>query len=103
MRALLVPADETKPAEIIDLDTALRSVQDHVGGYIQILPIGEDAVLICNEDGKVIGLPMNRRASIRYGFRIGDLLVGDVLITGAADADGDLTDISDTELQGVLA
>ena len=39
----------------------LRSMQAAVGGYIQaVYPYEEPVALICNEDGKMDGLPLNR-------------------------------------------
>lgn len=39
---------------------SLRSMQDIVGGCIQVVHDGllkDDAVIVCNEEGKLIGLP----------------------------------------------
>ena len=46
------------------LDVSLRSLQKVVGGYIETItlePTGE--VLVVNEEGKLIGLALNERAT----------------------------------------
>ena len=40
----------------------LKSLQDIVGGHIEaIYPYDDPVALVCNEEGKLIGLPLNRK------------------------------------------
>ena len=55
-------------------------------GYIETLDLDSDACLICNEEGKLIGLPANRRVA-------GDIIAGTFLIVGAVD--GEFCSLSD--------
>ena len=59
MRILLVePGKSPKEA---DIGSSLQDMQDIVGGLIQaIYPFEEAVALICNEEGKLLGLPPNR-------------------------------------------
>ena len=59
MRILLVePGKAPRPTEIGD---GLESMQVVVGGSIQaVYPFEEPVALICNEEGKCLGLPLNR-------------------------------------------
>jgi len=63
--AKLIRVDGT----IEEFDAASASLEDlqaMVGGYIQEAPMprGQDiATIICNEEGKLMGLPMNREAT----------------------------------------
>ena len=51
-----------------------EEIQDIVGGYIEIVPkfttYGKDAkcLVFCNEDGRVLGLPKNDRATAAWGI-----------------------------------
>ena len=60
MKALKI--EPGKAPERIDIGNELEALQDAVGGYIQVLypdqhrPVG----LICNEEGKCMGLKPNR-------------------------------------------
>lgn len=62
-------------------DFSLDEMKAIVGGYIEILPIGENLLMVCNEEGKLIGLPTNEIATL-YALANGilDCIAGDVLI-----------------------
>lgn len=42
-----------------NISDTLENLQKHVGGYIEIFPLATDLVVICNEEGKRLGLPYN--------------------------------------------
>ena len=51
---------ERKP-ERADIPDTLEAMQEVVDGYIQaVYPFEEPVALICNEEGKLNGLPLNR-------------------------------------------
>lgn len=61
--------------EIIEIENTLAALQAEVGGYIETVTIARDAVIICNEEGRILGLPDNGRVcSVDF--------VGTVLIVG---------------------
>ena len=68
MRILVV--EPTKDPYVKEIDGSLESMQSVVGGYIQAVSPFEDptVLLVCNEDGKVIGLPENRFLRNRNGI-----------------------------------
>lgn len=45
--------------EIIQIDNTLKALQKEVDGYIETVTIATDTVVICNEEGLLIGLPPN--------------------------------------------
>ncbi len=49
--------------ELIDIDNTLKALQTEVGGYIETVTIASDAVVICNEEGVLLGMPYNCRFS----------------------------------------
>lgn len=63
--------------EVIDIDNTLEALQAEVGGYIEAVTIA-DAVIICNEEGRILGLPHNCRFC-------GVDFVGTILVVGYAD------------------
>ena len=69
------------PAQRIDLPEAARpqleAMQAAVGGYVETAVRGRDFVVWCNEEGKLLGLPLNFHRPTD-----GDGIVGTVLITG---------------------
>jgi len=67
----------------------LKFMQGVVGGDIEIIPFGNDKELICNEEGKLQGLPLNVIATKLWIDYYGgaDLIVGDVIITDSKELD----------------
>lgn len=57
MRALV--KEVGKAAEIKDIKNDLKELQGIVGGYIETVTLTSDCVIICNEDGRITGLPYN--------------------------------------------
>lgn len=57
MRALV--KEVGKAAEIKDIKNDLKELQGIVGGYIETVTITSDAVVICNEEGRLLSLPYN--------------------------------------------
>lgn len=59
MRVILVePGKRARPAEIGE---GLQAMQELVGGPIQALyPWPDKAAIVCNDEGKLLGLPYNR-------------------------------------------
>ena len=61
--------------EIIEVDNTLAALQTEVGGYIEVITLPYGAALICNEEGRLRGLPYNCCV-------FGTSFVGTVLIVG---------------------
>mgnify|MGYP002625237809 CR=1 FL=1 len=64
------------------IDGTLQSYQREVNGYIQaIYPFADEVALICNEEGKLLGLRPNRALQDENG-EIYEIIFGTFLITG---------------------
>lgn len=49
-----------KAPEIVTIDGSLSSMQDIVGGYLEVLPLPRcRAIMVCNEEGRMLELPHN--------------------------------------------
>lgn len=58
----------------------LAELQEYVGGYIELVQVG-DKYLVVNEEGRLMGLPINEYASklvAQFGY---PFIVGDALLT----------------------
>ena len=83
MKVLMVEPGEI-PYEA-DIEPGLRSLQAAVGGNIQaVYPYEDPVALICNDDGKFIGLPLNRALRDDTG-EIYDIIAGNFIITGLGE------------------
>ncbi|MGP1590149.1 MAG: DUF3846 domain-containing protein [Oribacterium sp.] len=80
MEVLLVQPGQY--AKMTTIGSDLKSMQDVVGGSIQVAFFFEDPVsLVCNEEGKIRGLPLNR--AIRDdGGNVIDIVAGTFFICG---------------------
>lgn len=68
-----------------DVDAGLHSLQQEVGGYIEAIYPYEDLVgLVCNEEGKMEGLPLNRTIYGKNGEMF-DIIAGTFLIVGLSE------------------
>ena len=83
MRILLV--EPGKRPILKEIDGSLKSMQEIVGGTIQALyPFEEPVALICNDEGKLLGLPLNRALRDEEG-RIYDIVAGTFFLCGAPE------------------
>lgn len=47
--------------ELVEVENTLKALQQEVGGYIEVITLPYGAALICNEEGRILGLPDNGR------------------------------------------
>lgn len=85
-----------KPGEYpqrISIGTELEDLQEAVEGYIEVVyPYHERVGLICNEEGKLNGLPLNRDVINDNGERV-DIISGNFLVVGLTEESfGSLTE-----------
>ena len=83
----------------MELEDSLASMQHAVGGLIQAVyePGGRNAALICNEEGKLLGLPLNRALRDEEG-EIYDIIVGTFFICGAPTDSENFTSLTDEQI-----
>ncbi|MDT1943978.1 hypothetical protein CKN99_13050 [Carnobacterium maltaromaticum] len=86
----ILKVEPQKEPEVVTLKNDLESMQEAVGGLIEIIDLSETACVLCNEEGKLNGLEGNRSLG-------NDILVGTFYVTGS-DYDGNLCSLSDAEI-----
>lgn len=89
-KRMLVIEPHKAPYESVIPDK-LESLQEAVGGYIEITyPFEDNAIVISNEESKLIGMDGNRRVN-------GQIYAGPMLIS-ADDGSGELTELTDEQV-----
>ena len=84
-KIVVVVVEPGKEPRIEEIDSGLESLQGMVGGYIQaIYPFDDPVALICNEEGKLEGLPLNRALRDEDGD-IYDIVSGTFLVVGLTE------------------
>ena len=83
---VLMVEPEKKPY-VKEIDPGLSSLQHEVGGYIQaVYPYEEPVALICDEEAKLTGKPLNRALRDEDGD-IYDIVAGNFFLVGLGDED----------------
>lgn len=94
--------------QVIDLDSVdseLKTLQNAVSGWIQAIDVVGDMSIYLNEEGKMLGLPINKVATQYFDDTYGpnyDVIVGDVVFTGLPDSEGETTGLTPEQLADVV-
>lgn len=82
MALLIVPEKEPKQ---VCFENTLENLQGFVGGWIEATyPFDDNVAIICNEEGKLDGLPLNRTISTDCFH---DIIAGNFLVVGCNEED----------------
>ena len=93
MKENIIKVLKVKPhehPEVCMLENSLEAMQEAVGGYIDIVGLDDNACILLNDEGKLIGLEGNRRIG-------SDIIVGDFFVCGS-DEEGNLTSLKEDDL-----
>ena len=86
----VVIVEPHKNPTITTIKTKLENLQEAVGGLIEIIDIEDNVCILCNEEGKLIGLEGNRKLG-------DDILVGTFFVCGSNN-EGELTSLTDKQI-----
>ena len=85
LRVLVVEPERTPYVK--EIPHTLEALQQEVGGLIEVIyPYADLVGLVCNEEGKLLGLPLNRALFDKGGEMI-DIICGTFLVTGLGAED----------------
>lgn len=90
-RILLFPVDADP--KVMDIEKGLEPMQSLVGGYIENVTLEDGVGLICNEEGKLTGLPLNRPVP-----EIRDVIRGPFFLSRYND-EGETVDVTDADVK----
>ena len=97
MRILVVEAG--KLPVVREIDGSLESMQKIVGGLIQaVYPFDEPVALICNEEGKLLNLPLNRALQDDAG-NVYDIISGTFFVCAAPPDSDHFAGLSDQQVK----
>lgn len=88
MNVLKIHDGRTEPVEI---ENTLEALQAAVDGYIEVVPLTPRLCVICNEEGKLLNLPVT--AGLLGGIgQVYDRLHGDLIVCRTT-GDGEFADV----------
>jgi hypothetical protein len=93
MKAVVIPID----GSFEEIESTYENIREAIGGYLEIAPTpGSPFVMLCNEHGKLDGLPFNFIANqLANRYRDWeDPLMGNVVLVGLPDREGENTEYS---------
>ena len=97
MRVIVV--EPKKKPMVQDIGSDLESMQKIVGGPIQaIYPFGEPVALICNEEGKLLNLPLNRALRDDEG-NVYDIISGTFFVCAAPPNSDHFAGLTDQQVK----
>lgn len=88
MNVLKIHDERTEPVEI---ENTLEALQAAVRGYIEVVPLPPRLCVICNEEGKLLNLPVTAALVGDIG-QLYDTLHGDLIVCRTTE-DGEFTDV----------
>lgn len=90
----VVIKEVNKAPRVETIENTLKALQTVCGGYIQMVPYIGDISIVCNEEGKIHGMPPN------FMWRR-DVIVGNTLFSACND-DGEQRSLTDFEADYVI-
>ena len=98
-KAVIISTEGHKSVVEFEFGKSYQILSDAVGGMIECVSL-KDADLWCNENGIAEGLDLNMIASAIYSnaFGAGNPVLGNVIITGSVDAEGETLGLTDKQV-----
>lgn len=83
-----------------EITGSLESMQKIVDGLITaIYPFPEPIALVCHDEGKLLGLPLNRALREQSGGRILDIIAGTFFLCGCPENGDSFVSLTDEQVQ----
>ena len=84
--------------QVLEIEHALNTMQELVGGTIEaIYPFEDTVALVCNDEGKLLGLPLNRAVRDPATGQVLDIIAGTFFLCGLSE--DDFASLSDEQIQ----
>ena len=98
-KAVIITTEGKKSVVDFDFGNSYQILSDAVGGMIECVGL-EGVDLWCNENGIAEGLSLNMIASAIYSdaFNASNPILGNVIITGSVDAEGETLGLTDEQV-----
>ena len=98
-KAVIISTEGHKSVVEFEFGKSYQILSDAVGGMIECVSL-KDADLWCNENGIAEGLDLNMIASAIYSdaFNASNPILGNVIITGSVDAEGETLGLTDEQV-----
>lgn len=93
----VLKVEPDKAPELIEMPNELEAMQKIVGGYIEVYPLADDAAIVCNEEGKISGMELNR--PIYHNGELVEIIAGTFFIAGDDYELGEFVSLTDEQIE----
>lgn len=83
------------------IENKLEKMQEKVQGYIECFDLDEKTTIVCNDEGKINGLPLNRAIRDEDG-KIQEVIAGDFFIAGFDYKSGKVKSLDENQKKDLL-
>lgn len=87
----VIMVEPMKEPNLTEVENTLEGLQKAIGGYIETVYLDDYVVLVCNEEGKLIGLPGNRSLG-------NDIIAGTFFVAGSND-EGEFVSLTEDKIR----
>lgn len=104
-KAVVIKTDGTKEVVEFEIGNSYDLLSASVGGWIECVSLRtRNADMWVNEEGKLNGLPQNPHATALWVEEYGttDIIVGNIIITGGVDNEGETLGLSDEQVSDFM-
>lgn len=95
MRRIIVINPGELP-QVVEVPATLKALQEAVDGYIQLFAVDGHVNFLCNDEGRLIGLPFNRTIHLSDGAEFD--IYGPVVLLGGNEEVGEFESLTDTDI-----
>lgn len=106
MKAVAITTDGVRTVVEFEPGKSYEPIKTAVEGWIECVHLPKYGCdMWVNEEGKIIGLPYNPLGSMLWAEHYGvtDAIVGNIIITGGVDREGETLGLSDEQVAYFLA
>lgn len=103
-KALIVRTTGAVEVKDLVVGDSYNLISGAVGGWIECVSLPTLGVdMWVNEEGKLIGLPVNTAGTALWESEYGrtDIIVGDIIITGGVDDEGDTLGLTEEAIESL--
>lgn len=100
MKINVVLVEPYKFAKSVQIENKLSEMKQIVKGLICIYYLDENIVIVCNDEGKINGMPLNR--AIHKDNKIIEIIAGPFFICKALPSEDTFSSLSDEEINKYL-
>lgn len=83
--------------KVMEIKGTLENLKEIVGGYIKCFPVFENVLCVCNEEGKLLGLPQN---FMFKGFGNDEVIAGNVFF--CAGVEEEFASLTDEQIDTIM-